>query len=63
LDGAFKWASASLKEEERRKVREAHNEIERDLAAQLIDSYAGKLPIEFWTAVERFRQFVRMRKV
>jgi len=27
-----------------------------------IDSYAGKLPIEFWTAVERFRQFVQVRK-
>lgn len=51
-----------MKEEERQKVCDALNEIERDLAAQLIDSHAGKLPIEFWTAVERFREFVQARK-
>lgn len=51
-----------MKEEERRKVCEALNEIERDLAIQLIESYTGRLPVQFWTAVDRFKRFMEMRK-
>jgi len=52
-----------LKEEERREVCRRLNVIEADLAAQLLDSYSGRVPVEFWTAVERFKLFLEMRKV
>jgi len=51
-----------LKEEERREVCGRLNLIEADLAAQLLDSYSGRTPVEFWTAVERFKLFLEMRK-
>jgi len=51
-----------LKEEERREVCRRPNLIEADLTAQLLDSYSGKVPVEFWTAVERFKLFLEMRR-
>jgi len=51
-----------LKEEERREVCRRLNLIEAELAAQLLDSYSGRVPVEFWTAVERFKLFLEMRK-
>ena len=52
-----------MKEEERREVCRRLNLIEAELAAQLLDSYSGRVPVEFWTAVERFKLFLEMRKV
>jgi len=51
-----------LIEEERREVCKRLNLIEAELAAQLLDSYSGRVPVEFWTAVERFKPFLEMRK-
>ena len=36
--------------------------IEEDLATQLLESYVGRGPIEFWTVVERLKLFAEMRK-
>jgi hypothetical protein len=52
----------NLREKQRRAVCKRLEVIEEELAAQLLESYAGRGPIEFWTAVERFKLFVEMRK-
>jgi len=51
-----------LKEEERREVCRRLNLVEAELATQFLGSYSGKVPVEFWTAVERFTLFLEMRK-
>jgi len=51
-----------LRERERREVCRRLNLIETELAAQLLDSYFGRGPVEFWTVVERFKLFLEMRK-
>ncbi len=51
-----------MREEQRREVCERLSLIEADLAAQLLDSYSGRAPVEFWTAVERFKLLLEMRK-
>lgn len=51
-----------MREKERREVCKRLNRIEVELAAQLLDSYSGRVPVEFWTAVERFKLFLQMRK-
>ena len=51
-----------MREKQRRVVCKRLEVIEEDLATQLLESYAGRGPIEFWTAVERFKLFVEMRK-
>jgi len=51
-----------MREDEKREVCKRLNSIEAELAAQLLESYAGRAPVEFWTAVERFKLFLEMRK-
>lgn len=51
-----------MREKQRRVVCRRLEVIEEELAAQLLESYARRGPIEFWTAVERFKLFVEMRK-
>jgi hypothetical protein len=51
-----------LRERERREVCRRLNLIEAELAAQLLDSYSGRGPVEFWTSVERFKLFLEMSK-
>ena len=51
-----------MRERERRDVCKRLDVIEADLAAQLLDSYSGKGPIQFWTAVERFKLFLEMKR-
>ena len=51
-----------MRERQRRALCKRLEVIEEELAAQLLESYAGRGPIEFWTAAERFKLFVEMRK-
>jgi hypothetical protein len=51
-----------LREKEKRELCKRLDLIEAELAAQLLESYSGRAPVEFWTAVERFKLFVEMRK-
>jgi hypothetical protein len=51
-----------LRERQRRAVCKRLEVIEEELPAQLLESYARRGPIEFWTAVERFKLFIEMRK-
>lgn len=50
-----------MREEERREVCKRLNLIEAELAAQLLESYSGRVPVEFWTAVERLKLFLEMK--
>jgi hypothetical protein len=51
-----------MRERQKRVICEKLEVIEEDLATQLLESYAGRGPIEFWTGVERLKLFAEMKK-
>ena len=51
-----------MREKQRRVVCKRLEVIEEDLATQLLESYSGRGPVEFWSAVEKLKLFAEMRK-